>query len=330
MKPSKIFVLCVAFLAAAHSFAQAQTTQTRAEYLEKYKATAIAHAEKYGIPASIKMAQGMLESDNGNSRLATEANNHFGIKCKTDWTGGTIYHDDDELGECFRAYPSAEDSWADHSEFLDKQPRYQALFELDPTDYKAWAQGLKDAGYATNPRYPEMLVKIIEDNKLYLLDRGQDVSAGDVLASGQTNGTGSGAGTGTGSFPTEKIDIDNYKIAMFTHVGYEVWSSNGSRFVVAHEGDNLSKISWLFGVSETKLRRFNDMTEGQDISDGNAVYLQAKNSRTDSGQALHTVKEGETLHSVSQAYGIKMKNLARMNRMRTTTPLVKGQQLKLQ
>jgi hypothetical protein len=323
MKVIKLLLLCVAFLAAAHSSAQAQTQQTRAEYLEKFKGIAIAHAEKYGIPASVKMAQGMLESNNGNSRLAREGNNHFGIKCKSDWTGSTIYHDDDALGECFRAYASAEDSWIDHSEFLDKQPRYQALFSLDPTDYKAWAQGLKDAGYATNPRYPEMLVKIIEDNQLYLLDRGQDVPVGGVLAREQ--GT-----TQAGSFPGEKVDLDNYTISMFTHVGYEVWSSNGSRFVVEHEGDTMAKLSWLFGIPERKLRRFNDMTDGQTISGGNMVYLQAKNNRSDSGNILHKVAEGETLHSISQAYGIKMRSLAGMNRLSVNTRLVKGQQLKLQ
>jgi hypothetical protein len=319
MKTTRLLPICAAILAASSLSVQAQTTQTRAEYLAKYKTIAVAHAEKYGIPASIKMAQGMFESNNGNSRLAREGNNHFGIKCKTNWTGGTIYHDDDAPGECFRTYASAEDSWIDHSEFLDKQPRYAALFDLDPTDYKAWAQGLKDAGYATNPRYPEMLVKIIEDNQLYLLDRGQDPRGG--ASAHERTKTHSHGG---------KVDVDNYRVAMYTHIGYEVWSSNGSRFVVAQNGDNLSKISSLFGVSEQKLRRFNDMTGGETVSAGDMIYLQAKNNRADCGAILHAVKMGETLRSISQVYGIKVKRLARMNRLRRDASLLTGQQIKLQ
>ncbi len=149
---------------------------THAQYIERFSHIAVADMEKYGIPASIKMAQGILESDCGNSRLATIGNNHFGIKCKTTWMGETISHDDDAPGECFRQYATAEESWADHSKFLDEGDRYNALFELDPTDYKAWARGLKDAGYATNPRYPELLVKIIEDHELWKLDRGVEMA----------------------------------------------------------------------------------------------------------------------------------------------------------
>lgn len=143
------------------------------EYIAKWCDAAVADMERYGIPASIKLAQGMLESDNGNSRLARVANNHFGIKCKSDWRGRTLSHDDDAPGECFRSYASAEESWRDHSEFLDKGDRYAFLFELDPTDYKGWAEGLKRAGYATNPKYPQLLVKLIEDNQLHLYDTGE-------------------------------------------------------------------------------------------------------------------------------------------------------------
>jgi len=158
-----LLVLCLA--------TQAQSRQTREEYVDRYKHIAVSHMERYGIPASITMAQGILESDCGNSWLSTHSNNHFGIKCKRNWTGKKIYYDDDAKGECFRAYPSVEESYRDHAEFLDKQPRYDSLFAYPSTDYKSWARGLKAAGYATAPDYAQRLVRIIEESKLYLLDR---------------------------------------------------------------------------------------------------------------------------------------------------------------
>lgn len=151
--------------------AQAQVRQTREEYINKYKKIAVAHMERYGIPASITMAQGILESDCGNSWLSQASNNHFGIKCKRNWTGDVVYYDDDEKGECFRSYPSVEASYQDHAEFLDSQPRYDSLFSYAPNDYKSWARGLKAAGYATAPDYAQRLIRIIEESKLYLLDR---------------------------------------------------------------------------------------------------------------------------------------------------------------
>lgn len=151
--------------------AQAQVRQTREEYINKYKKIAVAHMERYGIPASITMAQGILESDCGNSWLSQASNNHFGIKCKRNWTGDVVYYDDDEKGECFRSYPSVEASYQDHAEFLDSQPRYDSLFSYAPNDYKSWARGLKAAGYATALDYAQRLIRIIEESKLYLLDR---------------------------------------------------------------------------------------------------------------------------------------------------------------
>ena len=175
MKPNSIALLTLGVSLLALS-ANGQDRLTREEYIQKYKSLAVEEMEVYGIPASITMAQALLESDNGNGRLAREGNNHFGIKCKSTWTGATISHDDDAKGECFRKYPSVEASFNDHSEFLDKSARYQDLFKLDPMDYKGWAYGLKQAGYATNPAYAELLIKIIEDNQLYHLDRGEEIA----------------------------------------------------------------------------------------------------------------------------------------------------------
>jgi hypothetical protein len=318
----KIFLLAVAVVAVTVAAGQ---KVSRAEYLERYKNIAIADMEKYGIPASIKMAQGMLESDNGNSRLAREGNNHFGIKCKSDWSGEKIYHDDDAKGECFRSYASAAESWRDHSEFLDRGQRYQFLFDLDPFDYKAWAYGLKQAGYATNPRYPELLIKIIEENELWLLDRGEQIHIGEIIAREEADKIRHEVVPHAG----EQVDVDNFVIAMYNHNGYEIYANNGSQFVVAREGDDLAKMAWLLGISEKRLRRFNDLGPDQNIAEGNMVYIQLKKSRSDSGLAEHTVQKGETLHSISQLYGIKMRPLARRNHLSPAAELIEGQQIKL-
>ena len=145
---------------------RAQVRQTREEYIDRYKHIAVEQMERYGIPASITMAQGILESDCGNSLLSLRSNNHFGIKCKSNWRGGKVYHDDDAKGECFRAYPSVEASYFDHAEFLDSQPRYDSLFAYASDDYRSWARGLKAAGYATAPDYAQRLVRIIEESQL--------------------------------------------------------------------------------------------------------------------------------------------------------------------
>ena len=145
-------------------------TYTTLTYIEKFKGVAIEEMNTYGIPASITLAQGISELGSGNSSLAKYANNHFGIKCTSDWKGKAYYKDDDERNDCFRVYKDARESYKDHSEFL-KRKRYSFLFELDKNDYKNWALGLKTAGYATNPKYPDMLIGIIEKYKLYQYDQ---------------------------------------------------------------------------------------------------------------------------------------------------------------
>ena len=171
MNFSKNAILLAGILLTAFGSLRAQVRQTREEYIDRYKSIAVAHMERYGIPASITMAQGILESDCGNSRLSIMSNNHFGIKCKRNWTGEKVYHDDDAKGECFRSYPTVEASYQDHAEFLDTQPRYDSLFAYSPTDYKSWARGLKAAGYATAPDYAQRLCRIIEEAQLFLLDQ---------------------------------------------------------------------------------------------------------------------------------------------------------------
>lgn len=267
MKSVKIIVLCTALVAVTGLQAQ---NMTRAEYIERYKDTAVAHMEKYGIPASIKMAQGLLESNNGNSRLAVEACNHFGIKCKSDWTGLTVYHDDDELGECFRRYSNAGDSWADHSEFLDTGTRYQSLFTLDPLDYKGWAHGLKAAGYATNPRYAELLITIIEDNQLYLLDRGEGLPIRTIIAREDA----AAQSPYIELVSPGQIEIDRFTIAMNNVDGREIFRTPDGLFIVAKEGDTIGSLSKLVGVRAKRLARRNRLNVASRLVPGQQINLQ--------------------------------------------------------
>ena len=313
--------------------AVAQDRTTKEQYIEQYKQLAIDDMEKYGIPASIKMAQALLESDAGNSRLARQANNHFGIKCKKDWTGETIHHDDDAPQECFRKYPSAQDSFHDHSEFLDRSPRYQGLFELDPLDYKAWAHGLKAAGYATNPKYPELLIKLIEDYKLYLLDKGE-VATEAIPAPAPKSEPVQTIVEEPISAPelvnaAVQVDVDNYVLALHNRGGYDIYLNNGCEFVVAAEGDDINSLSQSLDISIKRLRKMNDLTLDGDFAGGEPVYIKPKAKRSENGHLLHTVREGETLHSISQTYGIRLKKLATMNHLTGDGRIFAGQQLKL-
>lgn len=215
---NKFRALCLGACALAWVGVSGQNL-SRQEYIERYRGIAVEHAEKYGIPASVKMAQGILESGYGNGELARKGNTHFNIKVKAsdNWTGGVVYHDDDAPNEPFRAYDTPEDSWIDHSEYLDTQPRYDSLFRHGSTDYRSWARGLKNAGYATDPLYAEKLVRVIEDNELWRLDSpdgggGRSVGGGygeTVLASGRASGAPESVGL-TGGV----IDPDRFVIEM--------------------------------------------------------------------------------------------------------------------
>lgn len=322
------WVVVMAVLTIGTTFAQDRITKE--QYIEKYKQLAIDDMEVYGIPASIKMAQALLESDAGNSRLARQGNNHFGIKCKKNWTGETIHHDDDAPQECFRKYDSAEQSFHDHSEFLNNSARYESLFDLDIYDYKGWAKGLKAAGYATNPKYPELLIKIIEDNKLYLLDKGvTTVAEAQPKVNPEPQPETEKVTVVTEEITTAKVDVDNYVLALFSRGGYDIYLNNGCEFVIAVEGDNINSLSESLDISIKRLRKMNDMNEAQDFESGDMVYISPKSKRSDNGRLLHTVLEGETLHSISQVYGIRMRNLASLNHLTEDGVIFAGQQLKL-
>ncbi len=287
--------------------------QTREEYIERYKSIAIGDMERYGIPASITLAQGILESDSGNSRLSVQSNNHFGIKCKRNWKGARVYHDDDAKGECFRSYPSVEDSYRDHAEFLDQSPRYDSLFAYSSTDYKSWARGLKAAGYATAPDYAQRLIRIIEENQLYLLDRpnGSRLYASRKRVSGKHSGRREIGKATSGA----AIDPDNFRVTVNAHNGYNVYTANGVHYVLAKAGDTFETIGKRFRISARNLRKFNDLTDSQSqpLKDM-PVYIERKKRRWTGDTAIHVCRAGETLYFVGQIYGIRSRSLEKMNR----------------
>lgn len=301
----------------------AKNKMTRAEYIEKYKHYALKNQDSHGIPASITMAQGILESDCGNSRLAVQANNHFGIKCKSTWTGPTIKHTDDAPNECFRKYVSPEASFRDHSEFLTGSTRYASLFELDPLDYKGWAYGLKQAGYATNPKYAEMLIKVIEESELYALDGAPAVSPdlAQVLPEQDIEPAPEQL--------AEKVDVDNYVVTDAGTGSYASYINNGTMFVVAGRGDTYKSMSGKLRISEKKLRKFNDAGKAYEPIEGEPVYVKSKSNKAINGKLMHTVADGETMHSISQKYGIKLNKLAKLNRRPASSPVRPGSQIRL-
>ncbi len=272
-------------------------------YIKQYAPVAQQQQKKYGIPASIKLAQGILESQAGNGRLAREANNHFGIKC-TNWDGKKIYHDDDKKNECFRRYSSVLDSYTDHSLFLAKRERYASLFTLKTTDYKSWARGLRKCGYATDPKYADKLIKLIEEYDLHKYDK--------------VNVSFSRSENKDISFPTW------YK----TH---QVYKTDGLYYVVAQNNATYELLAEEFGISEKKLKRFNEIPKNMDLQKGDIVYLQEKNKKVGRNATVkkHTVKAGDTMHSISQKYGIQLPYLYALNRKNTDYRPEKGDVLRL-
>lgn len=265
---------------------QAQTRNKQyEEYIKQYRDIAVEEMKKYHIPASITLAQGLLESGAGQSTLARKSNNHFGIKCGSDWRGKSVRHDDDERNECFRAYKHPKQSYEDHSKFLVSRPRYASLFKLDITDYKGWARGLKKAGYATNPRYAEQLIGIIE---LYDLDK-YDKKGGLKWMKENPN-------------------------------PHQPYIANGLVYIVVRQGDTWKSISKEFDISRKKLRKYNDLYKGYELKVGDILYLEKKNRRADKEHIVHVLRAGESMYSISQKYGVRLKRLYKLNKMSEDEP----------
>lgn len=297
-----LLLACIAF-----SLAGQTGTLTREDYILKYKHLAIQEMERTGIPASITMAQGLLESGNGNSRLAVKANNHFGIKCH-DWNGKKMRHDDDARRECFRKYNSVEESYQDHSAFLTSKSRYAALFEIPATDYKGWARGLKKAGYATSPTYAEALIRIIEENQLYLLDEGVDIpDAKDMLA----------------KKPERKKDLGH------TGSSRQVLENNRVKYIVARAGDTYADLTRELEMLPWQLAKYNELAQDFEIKEGQVVYIQPKRVNSDATKTMHIVAEGETMYSISQKYAIRLDKLYARNMISVGTEPKPGTKLAL-
>lgn len=280
MKKELLIGLLVSFISLPLS-AQMKWNQQYQQYFDQYKDLAIQQMKRYRIPASITLAQGVLESGAGKSRLAANGNNHFGIKCHG-WTGRTVYHDDDEANECFRAYNNVNESYEDHSKFLTTSPRYRSLFLLKQTDYKGWAYGLKACGYATNPRYAILLIDIIQLYKLYEYDEGK----GGGMASGKT-------------------------------LSYQIYEFNQNYYVLAKAGDTYRTIGEEVGVSYKKLAKYNENERDVRLEEGDFVWLQKKrrNAPKEYKNRSHTVVAGESMYTISQRYGIRLKYLYKMNNL---------------
>jgi LysM repeat protein len=284
-------------------------------YINTYRDIAVGEMKRTGIPASITLAQGMIESDYGRSTLAKDANNHFGIKCHNDWTGPKVYHHDDGRDECFRKYNKPEDSFYDHSEFLKSASRYRFLFDLSPTDYKGWAQGLKKAGYATNPEYANMLIRTIEEKNLGYYDTGSVPPAASKVKPPQVSQPVTVQDSNSNTIAATPV---NSKGIVFSRVP-QVQENNKLRYVVVRDGDTREKLEEEFNLLHWELPRYNELPADFTLSPGQILYLQAKKDKAEAGKDVCTVTPGDTMYLISQKYGIKLKSLYKMNRMEENT-----------
>ncbi len=296
---------------------EAQNADPKEEYIKKYAPVAVSEMKRTGVPASITLAQGLLESGAGKSRLATKANNHFGIKCHKNWTGKTISHDDDAKGECFRAYDKAEESFKDHSDFLRYYDRYKFLFDYDPKDYKSWCYGLKKAGYATDPKYAIKLIGIVESYNLHRYDNVKvEVISPDLLERPVV-------------VPVKPSSI-KYDEEYVFDVNRPVYKVNGVDFVYARVGDTYESLAAQYNLFVNELLRFNDLKEIEDLYPGDVVYIKSKKNRTARGLDMYIVSEdGEDLRKICQRFGVKMSSVIKRNRLNPEEQLSKEQELRL-
>lgn len=300
-------LLCILSFSA---FAQpSKQRMSKEEYIERFQQDALEDMKRTGVPASIKLAQGILESDCGNSRLAIEANNHFGIKCHKEWNGDTFYQDDDEKNECFRKYNSVLESYDDHSYFLRSRERYAFLFDLDITDYKGWAHGLKKAGYATNPNYAHQLIKIIEDYDLNRLDKtGKKIPV--VSASSKTVSTKDASTLKSFSLPPAATN-----------------TINNTPYVIARKGDSYYSIAAANNMALWQVLKYNDAGKDDIPAEGEVVFIKPKRNKAQ--KEFHIVSSGETLRGISQLYGIKLKKIYKYNHLSMADKIKPGDRLRL-
>lgn len=325
-------MLIALFFACAGMQAQDLPNANILQYITTYRDLAISEMQRTGVPAAIKLAQGILETDAGRSDLVMRSNNHFGIKCKSWWTGEKVYHDDDESGECFRKYGSSQDSYRDHSDYLKSQPRYAFLFDMDPSDYKSWAWGLKKAGYATNPKYPQQLIKYIEQ---YNLAEYTLIAMGKVpdprmsmptAESGPSNGGQAAQESATTLSNSPATGPGGKNTPGWPDGIFEI---NETRVIYAKSGTSLLALAEQYGIRFSWLIDFNDLPAGIDnLPSDQLIFLQRK--RKQGRQAYHIVQAGETVHLISQSEGIRLESLLGLNLLEPGMEPAVGQVLHLQ
>ena len=289
-------------------------------YIEKYSQLAVEEMYRSGVPASITLAQGLLESGYGLSELAVKGNNHFGIKCHNAWTGAKVYHDDDAKGECFRKYDSPEESFRDHSDFLRYRDRYKFLFDLDPTDYKGWAHGLRKAGYATDPKYPEKLIRIIEEYELYLYDTVQQ-----AVEDAKEHQMPQSPAQLEQARPLTDRQREVFSFAL----SRQMYSQNGVPFVYAAEGETYESIAKSYRLFLKEILKFSDLQESEELLPGTVVYLKKKKKASHPGLDRYVVEEGQNLREISQRFAVRMKDICKRNGIEMDHVLREGDVLQL-
>lgn len=311
----------------------AQTWKTDDQYIQKFAPYAVEEMEKYKIPASITLAQGLLETGGGQSRLAQQGNNHFGIKCKEDWTGRTMSHTDDAPNECFRVYDDPRQSYEDHSKFLAYRKYYVNLFKLDEKDYKSWAHGLKKAGYATNPRYAYILIDKIEKYKLYEFDKTNSKEVlyavlkmypdlkNDRIFMAQLDQSNASSKPVTVKVPYEqtsyaeqqkKVEKIVTKAETLNSILIKSHPNGGRKFVIIPDDVALASISKKYGITESRLMKWNEL-DGTQLRRNDILFLESKGST--GNVATYKTQVGESMHDIAQKFGIKLKKLYAKNRM---------------
>jgi LysM repeat protein len=297
-------------------------------YIARYKDLAIAEMQRTGIPAAITLAQGIHETDAGTSDLVRKSNNHFGIKCKDDWTGATVSHDDDARGECFRKYDAAEQSYRDHSDFLKARSNYASLFKLDPTDYQAWAYGLKKAGYATNPKYAQILIKLIQDYNLedYTLIALGKMSSGDGFAKNNKPIPGAITEVSNKNLQDRKVDVVS-AVSVEANYPSEEFKINDTRVIYARKGTSYLDIAQRYEISLSRLFEFNDLKPQEVTATDQLVFVQRK--RKTGEHESHVVQPGETLISIAQSEAIRLESLLDYNHLTADMQPAVGETLSL-
>jgi len=314
MQNRRLTILIVFLLSLLSQFSRAQSTDAVLAYIARYKDLAITEMRRTGIPAAITLAQGIHETEAGTSVLVKKSNNHFGIKCKDNWTGQSVSHDDDATGECFRKYAAPEESYKDHSDFLKARPNYASLFKLDPTDYEAWAYGLKKAGYATNPKYAQILIKLIRDYDLedYTMialgkmkdedglvknDRLTKEKNSDLIASTKNN------------------RVDEEKPAVSIGIDYPSgeFKINDTRVICVKKGTSYLTIAQRYEIPLARLFEFNDLKQQEIAAADQLVFIQRKRKTGD--HEYHVVQAGENIYSIAQTEAIRFESLLEYNNL---------------